>query len=1127
MYSKNLPYDEASLKSLDVSSTSTDFNPVDLLKASSATEKQDSVAQMLGTFNIIPAVLVSMEARSNCNPDALKKLLCDSRSSDPQAVSNLLELSDTNPELFSQWMDQWKKNPERVEQVAKAFGREEHLAPLLDLVSDKSKTKAVDALLSKPYLAEELLNMLGGSEPYEKSTADKIVQLLNGSEQSRTDAFRVLNHVSDSGRRRELVNILETPATTNGIDIAAGAREVLNLCAEATKSREQVNARKMLELISTPQNTDSSKQAVSTFLGLVTGDSNEKAIAEKIARYEDRSMQIEVLNRLGTPETKQSGMTLYSMGEAAGGLLVNLQYSSKEVFQKTLDRAATLNLDQSTAFAKALNTIRHPDGISRFLEIFNDPTRQEFCALLTKDLVDGTPAEFVSARRLLLTPSGASDNVDESQSKPIADRHDPVCVRTLEDMYADPKRNSLAKLILQHPDVKEQIRLTKTFGNPDNAALMTRVTDLLKQEPKFAIDLVAKLKTPEQMNEFLKIYLDKDLSTAATVLREQLRSNSGAEVLTTMLTSSDPKVAGQGKELLKTLNVTSDGRPLNPAHDGWSIGQFEPKERSDARMLVESGLSPKTIQILKEAIADEDSRPQAMRMLKLAAQCKRESRPQLDAVIQDLYSNEENRALWARHLSALHAENPAAATELLSLIKSEKPDLITVLKVTENPEQLKAIGELLQLRVSPRREAVEDQPPPAQPSVSATAVLSMLGNPGTASSAKQFIEMLSNKATHDQAIGLLEAASRGREEGTVKLLRTIFEPKTEDEKVLSSTVKKLVEGIDKPANVRALENTTQMLETSHMKKYVDTAVSLLQQPEKQQSVLTALGTLTTPDACAGMILLLNTPNKEGAVIAVQEMMKTASGSDLPRIESALEDFLKGEPGNWIFSLLDDPKTTEQAKAIILMSGSKTTLFQARRHWLDEQRRPKFEQLLAMAEKDPSLKADVGGAIGRVPAYFDLFHHMLTSKENQDVAKQINLLLSGDTQELSFGVQVLSLLNRSDPVKEDFVRGLIETFHSSETSHRAMILKLVNESADTVTQVFPRLSGDGKQPCRDFFHQLYESDKTLGKYEFEKLTKKLYELQASNPQKADAIWKKIDDPKNGQNPRRLLETWLKN
>ncbi len=114
MYSENSPYDESPLKKSDVASViTTKLNVFDLIKEPSfdqsstkkSTDREDPVAQILGTFDILPQLLSSTENSPTDDTKQLQDLLSQSKSSDPIAVSNLLELSQSNPELFGKWME--------------------------------------------------------------------------------------------------------------------------------------------------------------------------------------------------------------------------------------------------------------------------------------------------------------------------------------------------------------------------------------------------------------------------------------------------------------------------------------------------------------------------------------------------------------------------------------------------------------------------------------------------------------------------------------------------------------------------------------------------------------------------------------------------------------------------------------------------------------------------------------------------------------------------------------------------------------------------------------------------------------------------------------------------------------
>lgn len=1116
-----------------------DFNSVDLLREFSSQSTQiktdeRSILASFGEFKIVPTFVVE-QLNEVTNEEMLQKLLSSEKPDEAGAAKSLLALNKNDPTLFHKAMDLWKNgDAETVNKILQGFDDASHLSGLFDLCADKTKRAALDALLSKnQYLPAALLDLLNSPKENERTTGSKLLNLLNGNDkdpadngraaQNRTDAFRMLHFVSDPDRLATLVGLLESPAT------ADGTREVLRLRDESYRARDVSTTSRMLDFISAEKERGIGKtrevdrSQLTTFLGLVSGNGVEKELAQTIVRFDDKRVQSEVLSRLSSPDTRHSGINLCSMGETAIDMLLDVRDSDKAMFEKSIAQIEKLSPEKLKELSKALETIRSTEGVSRFLQVYNDPERKAFSDLLISNLVGGSPAEFVSARRLLLTPSGTPDPFSTQDTKDLPRiGHDPVSVRTLEDMYADPKRSDIAKFILQQRDVKEQTRLTQTFGNPENAKLTQNVGDLLKRDPELAKELTLHLKTPKQMNKFLDIYSNQP--TAATELRRQL-SSGVTEGLMSMLTAPDNRTLKLGEDLLKSLNVTADGRPLNPDRDGWLLDDKIPQERKNARMLIQSGLAPAAIDVLKDALADDKKQSDAISLLQLAAQLPWESKGQLSEKVHDLYSKDKKGEAQARILLDSFARQPETTVQLLRHTTGQEPSLNDVLDLATTPDQIKAVVELFQLRDSDRRVPGEDEPPPPQPKVSAAAVLRMMGERATASSAKAVVDMLANPESHNKAIALLEVASRGEQEGTVRLLDIMFAPNA-TQKALSEVTNGLLREIDKPGNVQALENLAHLLDRSYLKDTLDTTIKLLQDPAKRESAIAALRALTKPEPAGGMLKLLASDRKP-VVEAMQEMLKNPSGADLPRIENALTEILIGKVnGDWIASMLEDPKTRETAKSIILLSADSNALDRVRRYLKDEARAPKVKELLALAEKDSNLRNDVGFAISRVERHFDLSHTLLTSGKDRDLGTSLNLLYFGDTEDISFGNSVMGMLIADRPISNEFARSLIGSYHdtSAETRiNRRVLSSLVNRSSEESKQLFDRMTGADKQPTREFFDSLYTSERKFG--QGEELLRQLTTLQSSDPKKAEQIWAMINDSRNHKNAKKMLEMAL--
>ncbi len=1101
----------------DFRTADSTFNPVELLR-DSGNSKSSAVEKIEQTFGALSIGPIFLASRDNVGGDAeLQKLLINDKSADPKSVEKLLELSKTNPELFRKGMELWKNGDRtRVEAIVRDFNDTEQLSTLFNLCADSKNGRAIDAMTANSVLAPLLLEQLASPVEADKTQAEKLLQWMNGTEEKQTDAFRVLNFVSARNQRDNLIKLLESP------DTAAGTRAVLKQYAEAPDGRHHYNAQQLVDFISRDQDKGTEKQMVA-YLSLVTGSESEQLLARRLAKSGDPDYQKEVLSLLSSPETRKAGLALSDLD------ILPLKDRDPALYEKTLEKVASLSPEKLQELQKVLQTLRHEASSHKLLEIFNDYNKIELFSKVTNQLLEGSHEDARAARRLLLSESGTPDTPEAEENKFRPGRKEPAPhAKLLEQMYVDPKQHELAKLILQQNDLNEQAILTQTLGDPANAALANDVSKLLKDDPEIARALVANLNTPEQMRKFIDIYNDKNQATAATVLGNLLIANRGADRLLSMLTSTNPKEVQLGNNVLGMVNTTADGRALNPRLDrsrlGWS-GVTE--ARRNGTMLIESGLPFQQMSLLDQALNDDARKVDAQALL-MASASRKEIRPQFSRIVSDYYSADQQRVGRALEvLTSLH-KNRSQTTELLKLTNTGVPDVYEAFRAAQTPAELNAVIELLRMRESPLRSEEGDGPPPAQPKIASKAILNMLADPKTEASAKRLIKDLANPDTQVRTRRLIDAASRGGEAGTAKMIDALYSPQSEAQKTLSTEMTKLVDGISGPGSLQALENLASLLGTEEGQALQST-VALLQNPATRDATMKALRTFTSSEACAGLFEMMRTDNMKRAVDSLQDMMNTATGLELNRVQGLLQQYHNGTPqSRWLVGLLNGPSKPGDedhsafARSMIKTTTEQAALFRVRQLWKNPPEREKLQDLISRAKDDPTLSSHTESLLRQQNLDFTKFHVLLTSKEDGDLARQILILGdSGDLEERILGEQVGNMLSGTPPITSEFARQILEQHNATgDKIETNVLLYIAGLEPAKAKALFDRLSGPNKETARQFFDDHLTTDSLLQYTEHRAQVDGLLDLQDQT--KVEDIWRRINDPNQRRRALQELE-----
>ncbi len=1109
--------------------------------------RDDALTMLCAPFPFTPEHMAAMlELKETGTPEQFNQLKELIASGDSTSASRLLDLNYTNPELFeraSALLDAAQRND--VLDMINKFANPEHISRILDLVETPEKKPLLDTLLNSPTAAGELFDLMGSSLPADKTMAENLTKMLTGTNQERKEALQLLS-ISDRVQRENAHKLLADPITAPGI------RHLLQLRADAAADPRRRNrtldaANEMLEYATS---LNGKTEGLTTFLKLLGGSNDERSFAISAFRSTDIQTFNSIMSAVGSASPADSIQSLSRLmngpdGSRAIDLLMQTRRSDKDLYTKVIEHLKTAKPEEITELTKAMRILDDPIAVRRLLELRVDPAKQEFYRQVVRDLTLPGGQNEIAARRLFLgmaTPGeerGSLGNSLRDSNKKAGDV-DPTNAAELEILYANAETRDLARALLANAKSPEDlVRLTKIFTNKDNAKLAADATAFLKQKPELTKAFLTQMQNAEQMKEFLKVYGDKTTSTAAVVLCDMLRTDSGAAGLMSMLASNHPIESALGKRLLDMLNTTSDGKPLETdKYYGW-INRTDTVERGRAVSLLQSGLSSDAIAMLKTSLesdpddpSKDESRFRAMKILELAGRHPT-VRAQLSEMVTNLGSEDpQQRQLGERLFDLFKRDSALAVTILTKTARPAGPPLQAIFQIADSNSKLKAVAQLLEMRDLPRTPNDPDLPPPPQPSISAAAILDLAANPDTAGGAKLVVDLLANPATQARGNALINALSMGRERGTHEMLRIMTAPKDEREKALGTMFSGLVQSSAEPGNQRILGNIARVLGAKDTSGEAFKLVSdALLDPKTKDQALDALKSLTSEQSCTKFFRLAKDPKFAGATEYFREVLKNGSSKEIARIEAVLTD--ERQSSKWVLGMLNDPTTHALARTLIQLS-SNDGIERAQRLYEEEKTRPLLVDLLKKAKTDPAFVPAIEQLLASATAsQFKAIYDLLIPDEKEEkssrtkkteLARQLLMLATSDENaENRFGRQMLRLLSETPPLSVDEVRALHDRFRSEE-GERPYISALIGFTSTELKQLEKRFEGPANEAARAFFIEMFADSNTLDgdRRAALPLFQELLSLENSNPGQAAGIWRMINDPRYRQSARRAIE-----